>query len=369
MPQIPAQDSDTLTDRIGELFMIGIPGTSIDDATAALFSDIRPGGICLFARNIKDAEETRRLTDGLRARYELPPLISIDQEGGLVDRLRRVVASYPSAASLVTVDDVAVQAQLISDALLRLGINMDLAPVVDVMDERRRAASNGLHSRTYGVSAADVAEFASEFMNVMRRADILTCLKHFPGLGAATVDSHEELPSVRISAGEFEGVDLLPYKILLRSHAVDSVMIAHAAYPELELQETSHDGKLLPSSLSYSIVTGLLRNKLGFQGVVVTDDLEMGAIVKHFGVGEAAVMAIEAGCDMVCICAGIESIKDAHQAILSAVNSGRLAEERVKVSLERVGKLRARIKAPLEFNAESLAAIRTSVEQMRERLA
>src|SRR5690606_3275916 len=139
------------------------------------------------------------------------------------------------------------------------------------------------------------------FLRALQARGVVGCIKHFPGLGASEVDSHEELPTVAIGQDEFEAVDLAPYRHLIDGGDVHAVMVAHAAYPNLSLQERAQDGKLLPSSLSFNFVTKLLREKIGFAGLVLTDDLEMGAILRNYGIGEAAVMAVEAGHDMLAI--------------------------------------------------------------------
>jgi beta-N-acetylhexosaminidase len=201
-----------------------------------LLDEVQPGGICLFARNIKERKQTRDLVDELRTKLD-NPLLSIDQEGGLVDRLRRVLTPMPAADKIRTVDDAIELARIIARALRIFGLNMNFAPDVDVIDEDRSKFSNGLHSRAFGRSKDDAAKLSSAFLKTMQDGGVFGCLKHFPGLGASEVDSHKELPSVSISEDELREVDLHPYRVLFDEQEVRAVMVAHAAFPNTGLQE------------------------------------------------------------------------------------------------------------------------------------
>ncbi|MEO7659011.1 MAG: glycoside hydrolase family 3 N-terminal domain-containing protein, partial [Pyrinomonadaceae bacterium] len=206
----------SIEQKIGQLFFIGIPAPELDVSMRALLDEISPGGICLFARNIKDASQTRDLLDAIRAVLPVEPFLSIDQEGGLVDRLRRVVTPMPAASKIKTATDAAGLASIIAKTLSLLGFNMNFAPVVDVADSRRGEHSNGLYSRTFGSSKEETAELSQAFLEALQTGGIVGCLKHFPGLGASSVDSHEELPSVNISETELTENDIYPYRALLK---------------------------------------------------------------------------------------------------------------------------------------------------------
>ncbi|HKX83338.1 MAG TPA: glycoside hydrolase family 3 N-terminal domain-containing protein, partial [Pyrinomonadaceae bacterium] len=240
------------TDKVGQLFFPGIPGPELDSATRELLDEVRPGGVCLFTRNVREAGQTRELLDGLRSFLPETPFLSLDQEGGLVDRLRRVITPMPAPAKLRSPEDAAHLGTLIASAVRVLGFNMDFAPVVDVIDESRAGRVNGIQTRNFGSSREDVVEYAAAFLSSLEAGGILGCIKHFPGLGASAVDSHEELPRVEIEPEELESVDLYPYTRLLSRFEKLSVMVGHAAYPNSgpSLQETDQNGKLLPSSLS-----------------------------------------------------------------------------------------------------------------------
>ena len=357
-----------LGQKVGQLFFIGIAGPEIDEATSNLLSEISPGGICLFARNIRERQQTRDLLDSFRRALPVTPFLSIDQEGGLVDRLRRIMTPMPAANKLRTADDAANLAGIISETLLTLGFNMDFAPVVDVIDHARSARTNGLFSREFGRSKDDVVSLAGTFLDTIQKGGIIGCIKHFPGLGGAGVDSHEELPQVTISEEELLSTDVFPYRELLKTGDVNAVMVAHAAFPQLSLQETDKNGKLLPSSLSYNFVTNLLRGELHYDGLVITDDLEMGAIVKNYGIGEACKMAVNAGVDMLAICADPERIREGYNAVLAAVESGEISPERLDQSLSRVAKLKTQLSPPKAFDAERLDRLSQRIADLNEHL-
>ena len=360
--------SISLEQKIGQLFFIGIAGPQADDATRELLSQISPGGVCLFARNIKETAQARNLLDEIRALLPVTPFLSVDQEGGLVDRLRRVMAPMPAPSKLTNATDGAQLAAIIGETLRILGFNMDFAPVVDVIDDERAKHTNGLFSRTFGRSKEDAAEFGAEFLNALQTNGVIGCLKHFPGLGAARVDSHEELPVVEIQETDLSETDLFPYRELLGTGNVHAVMAAHASFPNHRLQETDQNGKLLPSSLSYNFITKLLRGELGFRGLVITDDLEMGAILKNYGIGDACKMAVLAGVDMLAICADPDKIKEGYNSVLHAARSGEISPDRIDESLRRIAKTKAQLSQPLQFNPDRLDQLSVQIADLNIRL-
>lgn len=363
------EPSLSLEQKIGQLFFIGIPGPEIDGPTRQLLDEISPGGVCLFARNIKETQQTRNLLDDLRELLPVTPLLSVDQEGGLVDRLRRVMTPMPAASKITNASEASRLAEIIAETLRILGFNMDFAPVVDVIDIERAKFSNGLFSRTFGSSKEESAALARDFLRALQTGSLTGCLKHFPGLGASRVDSHEELPMVDIPEAELSDVDLFPYRELLESSEVRAVMVAHASFPHHHLQESDQNGKLLPSSLSYNFVTTLLRGELCFDGLVITDDLEMGAIVKNYGIGEACKMAVLAGADMLAICADPDAVRDGFKAVLKAVNEGEIGIERIDQSLTRIAHVKKNgLSQPLPFDIERLEQLSSEIAELNERL-
>lgn len=358
----------SIRQKIGQLFFIGISSPVIDEQTRRLLDEVSPGGVCLFARNIKEAEQTRQLLDSIREILPAVPFLSLDQEGGTVDRLRKIVTPMSAAGRVRTRQEAAEMAELIAETISILGFNMNFAPVVDVVDDARGPSSNGLFTRPFGHSKEEVVALAGEFLKAMQQNGPIGCLKHFPGLGGATVDSHEELPMVGISKEELFEKDLYPYRELLKTGEVHAVMAAHAAFPEVDLQERGQNGTLLPSSLSKHFITTLLRGELGYQGLVITDDLEMGAIIKNYGVGEACVMAVEAGVDMLAICAGPQNIIEGFAAVSAAVEQGRINSSRVDDSLDRISGVRSRLSEPPAFDPSRFELLSGKIAAFNERL-
>jgi beta-N-acetylhexosaminidase len=355
-----------LKDKVGQLFLIGLPGPNLDEGAIKLLDDVRPGGVCLFSRNIRSAEQTRELLDGVRELFSTEPILTIDQEGGLVDRLRRLLTPMPAASELRSAEDAAMLGAIIAETLRILGFNLDFAPVLDIADVARSSANNGMFSRTFGASPLEVVDLAGAFLSALQSGGCLGCLKHFPGLGATYVDSHEELPTVGSSLQELVENDLVPYRSLLP--AAQAVMIAHAAYPNVHLQETDQNGKLLPSSLSYAFVTKLLRDEMGFRGLSITDDLEMGAILKNYGIGEASKLAVLAGQDMLAICADPDRIREGYRAVLESVERGEIPESRIDQSLVRIERLKSQLMPALQFDLSRLTSLSLEVDQLKETL-
>jgi len=354
--------------KIGQLFFIGLPGIEVGESSRELLEEISPGGVCLFARNIRTAEQVRGLLADITEVLPIAPLLSLDQEGGTVDRLRRISTPMPAASSIKQISDVEQLAQITAEILRMLGFNMNFAPVVDVVDKKRKQFSNGLYSRAFGNSKEDVIELAGAYLDTLQTNGCLGCLKHFPGLGASEVDSHEELPSVNLSRQELFDNDLKPYQELFKTAQVHAVMIAHASFPMFDLQETDSDGKLLPSSLSYNFVTRLLREELGFAGLAITDDLEMGAILKNYGIGAACKMAINSGEDMLAICANPNEMLNGFQAVLEAVKNGEISEKRINQSLKRIAHLKTLTQPPVPFDTAQLMALSENTTELNTQL-
>jgi beta-N-acetylhexosaminidase len=359
----------TLNQKIGQLFFIGLPGTEIDAKTSDLLEKIAPGGVCLFSRNIRAAGQTRELLNNLREVLPVEPFLSLDQEGGLVDRLRRVITPMPSAQSFTekgNSETVEKMAEMTAEAIRILGFNMNFAPVVDVIDEQRSKFVNGLYSRGFGKSREDVVRLASGYLETLQNKGCLATIKHFPGYGATETDSHEQLPTVNLSKQQLFETDLFPYFELFKSKKVFAVMVGHAAYPLIDLQEKDAQGRFLPSSLSRNFVSSLLRKELGFQNLILTDDLEMGAIMENYGIGEAAKMALRAGNDFLLICADTRRMTEAFDSVKEAVESGEISESRINESLERIAKIKSLLQPPLPFDETRLRELSDDVKNLIE---
>jgi beta-N-acetylhexosaminidase len=316
--------------QAGQLLWIGFEDSAFTPRLQKLLRDVQPGGIILFSRNFPaGARRLRSLTDALYRALRMPPFIALDQEGGRVSRLRPLVGPTPSGASLASRPDVqqAVRrhGEATALALRTLGFNVNFAPVVDLS---RPDASNGIGDRAFGDDPRTVALLAGLFAAAHQRLGVMTVGKHFPGLGSAVGDTHAILPVVRRSRADILRADLLPYRRLGR--ALPAVMIGHACYPALQ------DRSDQPASLSPAVVTTLLRRRLGYRGLVLTDDLEMGAVDQSLDGGALAVQAFRAGSDGLMFCRSEERIRQAVAALEQALRSGAVSAARIRESLRRI---------------------------------
>ena len=362
-----------LEQQIGQFFYIGLPGTDLDEQTRSLLKEVQPGGIIIFGRNVAEPQQLRALLDGAGELLPVKPLLGIDQEGGLVDRLRRIFTPMPAARKIREHGDLAAARALgrITGEVLRiLGFNMNFAPVMSIMTEDRDLLSNGLYSRSFGRSPGEVLGYTTVYMRGLQGAGCLGCLKHFPGIGAGEVDSHEQMPVVRLTHDDLIAQDLAPYIELFQRQddRVRCVMISHGGFPNIDIHRGMTGGLLEPASLNYQIVTRLLRDELGYQHLVVTDDLEMGAISRHCEIEDAAVRAFLAGEDMLLICAHPEIIQRGYQALLAAAREGQIPPERIRASLDRISTMKSTVEPPLPLDLARLKTLSTDVEQLNAKL-
>src|SRR5919107_2702525 len=286
MTDLQSLDSLPLEQQIGQLLFIGLPGTELDDEARALVEEVQPGGVIVFGRNVASPEQLRGLLDGVRAMLPVEPLFGVDQEGGLVDRLRKICTPMPAARVIRQHGDLAAaraHGRITGEVLRLLGFNMNFAPVMSIMTDDRDLLSNGLYSRSFGRSPGEVLGYTMVYLRGLQGAGCLGCAKHFPGIGAGEVDSHDEMPIIQLSHEDLLAQDLAPYIELFQreDNMVRAVMVSHGGFPKVDLRRGTAGGRLIPASINHQIVTKLLREELGYDGLVVTDDLEMGAIAKH----------------------------------------------------------------------------------------
>lgn len=362
-----------LEQQIGQFLFIGLPGTELDAGTRALIEEVQPGGIIIFGRNVASPEQLRSLLDGVREIVAIPPLFGIDQEGGLVDRLRRIFTPMPAARTIRQHGDLAAARQLgrvTGEVLRMLGFNINFAPVMSIMTEDRDLLSNGLYSRSFGRSPGEVLGYTTVYMRGLQGTGCLGCLKHFPGIGAGEVDSHEEMPVVHLSHDDLIAQDLAPYIELFqrRDDRVRCVMVSHGGFPNIDIKEEITGGLLEPASLNYNIVTKLLRQELGYRHLVVTDDLEMGAIARHCEIEDATVRAALAGEDMLLICASPEKIRQGYEGLLAAAKNGRLTQDRIEESLERIARTKTIIEPPLPLDLARFKQLSDEIEKLNTKL-
>jgi len=329
----------TLEEKIGQMFQVGFAGTEATSDIKKMIENYHVGGIIYFKRNIKSLQQVSDLSNELqilsaRKRSGLPLLISTDQEGGMVNRLAGGT-HFPGNMVLGATREssLAEKAGRITAGQLRaVGINMDLAPVLDVSNNPLNLV---IGTRSFGGDPLLVADLGVAFIKGMQAEGIIACAKHFPGHGDTTVNSHLDLPVIECQKERLEKVEIYPFKQAIKA-GVDSIMTAHICMPAIESR------KGIPATLSYNILTNLLRGKLGYKGVVITDCMEMKAIADSFGTVEGSVMAIEAGTDIVLVSHSLDKQKAAIEEVAGAVKEGRIIEERINQSVLRILGLKER---------------------------
>ncbi len=335
----------------GQLLLIGVPGPELDAETAASLRKIQPGGYILFGRNIQTAPQLRKLIDDLRDLSDIEPIITIDQEGGRVSRLKLIGHEPPNAQQLRQKGDLELIRRHgdITGKLLRLfGFNLDLCPVLDISFDDE--ADNSLRGRCYGRSVAEVITKAGAFNDALRSTGVLSCGKHFPGYASATLDPHHELPKLQRSRELMEEHELAVFRYF--ADKVDSMMIGHISIDGL-------DASGLPASLSRTITTELLRQDMGFGGLVMTDDLDMGAILNHYGFAETMRMALDAGNDLLMICHRVAMAAEALDVISS------LPASKLDPALENVAGFKKGLVPPDPFSEEAHRLLDEEVWKLR----
>jgi beta-N-acetylhexosaminidase len=324
----------TLREKLGQLVMAGFEGTRPSKAITRLVAGARVGGVILFRRNIADPAQVLSLTRGFqRAAPRAPLFIAVDQEGGRVSRLPPPFTQFPPAAVLgkrKTVSLTYAVGEAMGRELAAVGINMNMAPVLDVNTNPDNPI---IGDRAFGDRPMVVEEHGLALMVGLQDRRVIACAKHFPGHGATAADSHLELPEVAESLRQLERIHLRPFEHAI-ANRLAAMMTAHVRYPALDPRA--------PATLSKKILTNLLRGAMGFDGLVITDALEMKAIADRYDAASAALKAFRAGADVLLFCENPDAPADAIDALSAAVKRGRLSESRVDQSLNRVLRLKER---------------------------
>ena len=312
---------------IGQLLIVGFDGTKMTPRISSLLTRLQPAGVILFSRSIKTADQTWRLLRDCRKCVSTPLFTCVDMEGGTVDRFRDVLGPTPSAAEVFATGDRKLfrkHGQIIGENCHALGFNVDFAPVLDLAFAASRTV---LSSRAVSAKPKPAIDYAREFLAGLRASKVLGCGKHFPGLGAGTLDSHHHLPVIEKSLKQLWAEDLLPYRLLRPQ--LPMVMISHAAYPVVTKQST-------PASLSKLWITDVLRKRIRYRNLIVSDDLEMGGVLSSASPGQAAVEFIRAGGDLCLICHREDRIVEAHEALVAETRCDPHFARRVAESSQRI---------------------------------
>ncbi|RLE55073.1 MAG: beta-N-acetylhexosaminidase, partial [Candidatus Methanomethylicota archaeon] len=338
----------------GQLLMVGFNGTEFSKEHEELLKTLKPSGIILFKRNIINPEQLAKLIDEFQScakKLGLPPLlVSIDYEGGIILRIGRGATTLPSLMAISAtrrIESARVVAEIAAKELKAIGINMNLAPVVDV---NTNPVNPIIGVRSFGDDPIEVAAFSEAYIKSLQSNGVMAVAKHFPGHGDTSVDSHLDLPVLDLSLDEMVRRELVPFKAAVEA-GVSSVMTAHIAYPKV-------DESGLPATLSKPIVGGLLRGLLGFDGVVMTDALEMKAIYDRFEPREIVTLALNAGVDLLLPCSNYDLMVALKDEIIKGVEAGRIDKNKLIESYARIENLRRNFNLySYKFSSEALSIV------------
>lgn len=352
-------DAMTLDEKIGQLVMVGLDGYVASDQAKSMVTNGKVGGFILYKNNVQNADQTTKLLNDLKAANAgnaTPLFLSVDQEGGRIDRLP--FTALPTNRAIGKVNNTAFSKEVgtcLGEELKAFGFNMDFAPVLDVDSNPHNPV---IGDRSFGPAAALVSKLGIATMEGIRSQRIVPVVKHFPGHGDTSVDSHKALPTVSKSKEELKKLELIPFADAIAKDA-DVVMVAHILLPKLD--------KEYPSSQSKAIMTDLLRGELNFKGVVITDDMTMGAVIQNDSIGAAAVRSIQAGSDILLVAHEYDKETEVLQALKKSVQDGKVAASRIDESVYRI--LTLKRKYGLTDKAVPKADVETENKRIQETLA
>lgn len=346
-----------LRQQAGQLLIMGYDGLEVDSRLRTMLNTLQPGGVILFSRNIESPRQTWKLLKDSQSTTPVPMFLCVDLEGGSVDRLKNVIAPAPSVRQVFSSGErklFRMHGHILGLEARALGFNVDFAPVFDLGLEPSQKV---LGSRTASPHAKDVIIYARECLKALKSANVLGCGKHFPGLGEANLDTHHELPSIAKPFRKLWAEDLLPYRELHRQ--IPFVMVAHAAYPEVTKNN-------LPASLSKKWMKDVLRDKIGFRNLIISDDLEMGGVLAAGSIEEVAVETLRAGADMFLVCHNQELVWRGYEAVLREAEKDRRFAAHVAQAAKRVLGLKRRSAALRGFAREPKDRVIKKLKQIVE---
>jgi beta-N-acetylhexosaminidase len=332
----PAQKAQSLEQQAGAVLVIGFDGSEISPPLASLLSRIQPAGVILFARNIQNPQQTYQLLKDCQAAVAHRLLTCVDLEGGRVDRFRNLIGPAPAAADVFSTADRKLyrkHGELIGKACRALGFNVDFAPVLDLAFAASRKV---MSSRTFSTKPQEVMAYARAFLAGLDSAGVIGAGKHFPGLGESNLDSHHDLPVIHKSFKQLWAEDLVPYRQMQRE--LPMVLVSHANYPEVTRDQR-------PASLSKKWISQVLRRKIGYRGLIVSDDLEMGGVLKAAPIDQAAVEFIRAGGDLCLVCHEQENVERSFAALVRESRCDPRFRRRVADSARRIAAFQSKARA------------------------
>lgn len=328
----------TLEQKVGQMILAGIEGTSIDQATRRMISEQHIGGIILYKNNFSDLSGSVKLVNALKKANKgnpVPLFVSVDQEGGKICRLPKDFVPMLDASKVGRSGDQDIAEQmgaLLAQELRIMGLNVDFAPVLDINSNPNNPV---IGNRSFGNNAELVTKMGLAVIKGISNGGIVSVVKHFPGHGDTSVDSHLDLPIVNKTTKQLKAMEWIPFQAAIAAN-VDAVMVAHILFPQIDPDA--------PASLSKVIIGEQLRDTLGYGGVVITDDMTMGAIAKNYGIAEASIRSVQAGSDILLIAHGYDTAKDVYDKLLSSVKSGEISEDRIDESVHRILALKNKYK-------------------------
>jgi beta-N-acetylhexosaminidase len=360
MPRAPRSSS---AEQLGQLLVVGFDGTEMSPRLFDLLRRVQPAGVILFARNIASAQQTHRLLKDCQSSVREPLLTCVDLEGGQVDRFRKITGPAPSAAEVFASGEASFfrkHGEIIGKTCRALGFNVDFAPVLDLAFEASRTV---MSSRSVSRDPKDVIRYAREFIGGLARAGVAGAGKHFPGLGEGTLDSHHDLPVINKSFKKLWEEDLVPYRAMKQQ--LPMVLISHANYPVVSRDE-------LPASVSKRWITNVLRRKIGYRGLIVSDDLEMGGVLKAAPIDDAAVAFVRAGGDLCLICHQQEFVEQAFETMQRTFARDARFRQRVQESAKRVAAFKRKhaklLKMPAAPSQEKIEKLSRQLWEFSERV-
>lgn len=347
----------TIDEKIGQLIIAGFDGITVNDELQSLILEKYIGGVILFSKNVESASQVVALNNEIKEINKVnksPIFISVDEEGGLVSRMPSEFKDIPTNSDIAKYDDEDLSyniGKVIGEEISSLGFNMDFAPVLDINSNPDNPV---IGNRSFGDNEAIVSKLGIATMKGLKDSNIIATVKHFPGHGDTSVDSHVGLPVVENDLERLKSFELVPFQKAI-DEGVDMVMVSHIMLPKIDEND--------PATLSKTIVTDILRKDMNYNGVVVTDDMTMGAIINNYDIGEAAVKSINAGVDIVMVCHQYENVTKVIDAIKEAVNNGSITEERIDKSVERILKLKDK------YNIEDGVTTEPNVDSINDKIS
>jgi beta-N-acetylhexosaminidase len=346
----------TLQEKLGQMMIVGVEGYEADDGARKMIEELHVGGFILFGSNIKSPEQLLELNNSLKTANlvnKTPLFISIDEEGGRISRIPKVIKNLPTNKNIGKINNEEFSYEvgmLLAEKVSAFGFNMDFAPVLDINSNPKNPV---IGDRAFGSEVEVVRDLGVQTMIGIRTSGVIPVVKHFPGHGDTAVDSHIGLPTVDNDLERLKSFELIPFKAAIDNGA-ECVMVAHILLSEIDAEN--------PATLSKTIISDILRNQLEFEGVVITDDMTMGAITKNYDLASAAVQSVGAGSDIILVAHKYENAVAVMKALDEAVQAGRITEERIDQSVYRILKLKQM------YNLQDITIKTVDIEEINQKI-